>query len=311
MARTTPSLQQQLSQNIKSNFKTYLSRMARSANFSTKTNIPAIVRANDCKRVLDVGCADGAFTEMIAFANSQANVVGIDINPECIKEAERRSMNNGPALTYNCAELGEVEGLFDCIVFSSVMHEISSYCEEGSGSHEVASGRYTYTPIEDAIKEAYKHLAWGGIIIIRDWVDCSYGHLLRVKFKSLEYSEMFKRFQEEFPALDKISEGRQMVYEDDTIPDGYLVCERFFMEYLMVATWGKESWMREINERKFICRKDKWYDMAEAANLSVVGWMETTEEYPLYCERIAEVTVGPDKWHMPDTTFVMVCRKDN
>ena len=50
--------------------------------------------------------------------------------------------------------------------------------------------------------------------------------------------------------------------------------------------------------------------MARMAGLTVIGWMQTTEEYPIYCERIADVRLCEDKWEMPDTTFVMVCRKD-
>jgi hypothetical protein len=121
---------------------------------------------------------------------------------------------------------------------------------------------------------------------------------------------MFKRFQEEFPAIDLCRESdMEMVYENDET-SGWLIHQKLFMEYLMVATWGEQSWAREINERKFICKKIAWYNMAIAAKLSVIGWLETTEEYPIYCERIADVTLSEDKWHMPNTTFVMVCRKD-
>ena len=280
--------------------------MAGSAGFSTKQNIPSIIKANSCTRILDVGCADGAFTEMIAFANPQATVHGIDINPECVKLAEqfRKPAPGGGDLTFNCEELSEVQGKFDCIVFSSVMHEISSYCGD-------TTKRYTGVPIYEAIQEACKHLTPGGIIVIRDWVDCMEGHMLRVKFKSLQYSAMFKLFQEEFPALDLCTvSGMQMVYEDPETPDGWLVLQKLFMEYLMVATWGEQSWAREINERKFICKKNDWYDMTEKAGLTVIGWLQTNEEYPIYCERIAEVKLLDSKWRMPDTTFVMVCRKD-
>lgn len=279
--------------------------MAGSAGFSTKQNIPSIIRANNCRKILDVGCADGAFTAMIAGENPQASVEGIDINPECIKEAEAKwSGWNRSGFYFSCEELADVEGKYDCIVFSSVMHEISSYSED-------EKKRYTGVPIYEAIEDACRHLTTGGIIVIRDWVDCIEGHLLRVKFKSLQYSEMFKRFQEEFPAIDlcRVSD-MQMVYEDDEVPDGWLVHQKLFMEYLMVATWGEQSWEREINERKFICKKSAWYDMAERAGLTVIGWLQTTEEYPIYCERIAEVKLLESKWRMPDTTFVMVCRKD-
>lgn len=299
------SIQEELAKKVGADgFNTYLTRMKDSAHFSTKQNIPSIIRANNCTRILDVGCADGAFTEMIAFANPQATVHGIDINPECVVAAERRCKLDGKSLTFNCEELAEVQGRFDCIVFSSVMHEISSYCGD-------EAKRYTGVPIYEAIKEACKHLTPGGIIVIRDWVDCIEGHLLRVKFKSLQYSAMFKRFQEEFPAIDLCSvSGMQLVYEDDETPDGWKVHQKLLMEYLMVATWGEQSWAREINERKFICTKNNWYDMAETAGLTVIGWLQTNEEYPIYCERIAEVKLLDSRWRMPDTTFVMVCRKD-
>lgn len=298
------TIQEQLADKVKENFNTYLDRMAKSAHFSSKQNVPAIVRSNDCRKILDVGCADGSFTAMIARECPEARIVGLDINPKCIEEAKRKWGTGGGRLEFVCGELGELEERFDCIVFGSVMHEISSYCS-------VEKLRFGQTPIAEAIKEANERLCPGGIMVVRDWVDCIEGHLLRVKFKSSRYSEMFKRFQEEFPAIDlcRVSD-MQMVYEDDEIPDGWLVHQKLLMEYLMVATWGEQSWAREINERRFICKKSDWYEMAESAGFSVIGWLQTNEEYPIYCERIAEVELVDSKWHMPDTTFVMVCRKD-
>ena len=299
------SRQERLAKEAGSNFQTYLSRMAASAGFSTKQNIPSIIRANRCHKILDVGCADGSFTQLIAGANPQASVEGLDINPECINNAELRCRDLGPSVKFSCGELKDLaeEDTYDCIVFSSVMHEISSYCEE-----ELT--RFWRTPIEDTIRMARKHLIRGGIIIIRDWVDATQGYSVNVRFRSgTRYADMFQRFVDEFPALGAVGGA---YYWDEDDPNKVMLTDRILMEFLMVATWGEESWTREINERKFICDKKAWLDMAKTAGLKVIGWMETTEEYPVYCERIAEVTEDDgEDWVMPDTTFVMVCRKDD
>lgn len=297
------TIQEQLADKVKENFNTYLDRMAKSAHFSSKQNVPAIVRSNDCRKILDVGCADGSFTAMIARECPEARIVGLDINPKCIEEAKRKWGTGGGRLEFVCGELGELEERFDCIVFGSVMHEISSYCS-------VEKLRFGQTPIAEAIKEANERLCSGGIMVVRDWVDCTKQTLIRAKFNSGWYQTMFEDFiSHDFAAIDHVSKD-QMVFASDDTPGVYFIHETLLMEYLMTVTWGYESWKRETQERRFICKKGDWYEMAEAAGFSVIGWLQTTEEYPLYCDRVGEFAWDGKKWHMPDTTFVMVCRKD-
>lgn len=297
-------IQQQLAQKVGTNFKAYLDRMATSAHFSTKQNIPPIVLSHGCKRVLDVGCADGSFTALISAANPQATVEGVDINPECIREAEAKWGSVNSSLTFTCGELAEVQGCYDCIIFSSVMHEISSYATNDLD-------RYTIYPIQDALRQAWERLVPGGIVIIRDFVDDTDGTGVHVKFKTKEVGQMFDRFIRERP-----QEMTQQLYNNVCTPimtwdeaKGYTIADKFLMEFLMVATWGEASWDREILEAKFIATKTVWYEMARRQWFNVIGWLETNEEYPLFCNKLITATTDNGRWQLPNTTFIAILQK--
>lgn len=309
------SKQEKLAEASGGNFNTYLDRMAASVHFSTKQNIPPIIASWGCKRVLDVGCADGSFTNEIAKAVGANDVVGIDINPKCIEAATKKF----PDILFVESELSQVKrmkdklnvgGGFDCVVFGSVMHEISSYCE-------YPDERFTSIPIRRAMMDAAKILKPGGIVVVRDWLSCCKGETFfgASNFKSKDYYEWFLEFVGRNPgtkfAAGKIVDhrpmGKGLQYEfRDTLSDNcFLVTQELIMEFLMVATWGKASWERETQERRFILHRGEWELIARKAGLEVMGWMQTTEEYPRYCEKIIDMTY----WTMPDTTFVMVARK--
>ena len=282
------------------NHSEYLSRMEKSSHFSTKQNIPSIIAAHGCKTVLDVGCADGSFTKRIA-DESGAETTGLDINEKSIRLARKKF----PGIDFVCAELSHLgsDKKFDCIVFCSVMHEISSY-------FPITWFRYTKKPIERAIMFATAHLNPGGIIIVRDGLSHMQQYaqkFVRTKFTSTKYSKLFKKFTEEFAAKDIFNTPQKIWIEEGKTE--FLIAEDYLMEFLLIATWGTRSWKREVRERKLICTKSEWIEILKSNGLKICSWLQTNEEYPEYFEKICEGTRW-DGWEIPDTTCVVVAKKE-
>ena len=278
-----------------SNHGQYLERMAKSLFFSTKQNIPPIIASYGCKTVLDVGCADGSFTKRIA-DETGAEVTGLDINAKNISIAREKF----PNIDFICSELkylGE-DMMFDCILFCSVMHEISSYDLD-------EKIRFTSEPIREAVELAAKHLNPNGILIIRDGLKPP-AEPRGEGFISSEYRDLFKKFLNEFPPLKRHKELYPQCVELDLKDVPALYSEEIFMEFFMIATWGDESWSREINERKFICSRGEWYDILFKNGFNVNSFTSTNEEYPKYCRKFLN---NPYAWIMPPTTCLIVAQK--
>jgi 2-polyprenyl-3-methyl-5-hydroxy-6-metoxy-1,4-benzoquinol methylase len=75
------------------------------------------------KRVLEVGCGTGLFTEM--FAASGATIVAVDISPELLEKARLRGLpSHQVSFLAKRFEDCEVDGPFDAIIGSSVLHHL-------------------------------------------------------------------------------------------------------------------------------------------------------------------------------------------
>ena len=75
------------------------------------------------KRALEIGCGTGNFTEQ--FARSGAQIVAVDISPELLEKARARGLPESQvhflAMPF---EECDVEGPFDAIIGSSVLHHL-------------------------------------------------------------------------------------------------------------------------------------------------------------------------------------------
>ncbi|OQW88258.1 MAG: hypothetical protein BWK78_08415 [Thiotrichaceae bacterium IS1] len=75
------------------------------------------------KRALEIGCGTGMFTEM--FAHTGANLVAVDISPELLEKAKARNLpTNQVIFLEKRFEECEVEGPFDAVIGSSILHHL-------------------------------------------------------------------------------------------------------------------------------------------------------------------------------------------
>ena len=295
----------------------YYKIMAESASHTSKSKIPLFVAEHMAGKdvsqymILDVGCADGSFTRyMRDNLPSGCNIVGIDRYFDLIAPRSPDREDGIMFLTESFDESFCNSGIqpplgYDCIVFSSVMHEISSFCGD-------SRSRYGKMPIQKALQMAASLLKPGGIIIVRDMVApnrCK-TRTRHVEFDSIRTIGRFLEFVRYCPHLrspynlDGLSEFVMYNTNEGLVLS---VREDVLLEFLMAYTWGDDRFSDEMRERKFILTKSQWSSAISKAGLEMVSYFATNEEYPLYFGKFCKV--WGSKWKYPATTCTIIARK--
>ena len=95
---------------------------------------------NDCKRVLEIGCGTGLFTQEICKTDNE--IIAIDISPELLSLARRRVKSEQVTFRIdNAYDSGFEDNSFDYVVGSSCLHHLD---------------------VDRALKEIYRLLKPGG-----------------------------------------------------------------------------------------------------------------------------------------------------
>lgn len=263
--------EEELSKQNLENYELYLKRMTESMKYSTKGLIP--IFAVGSKSVLDVGCGSGVLLNALLEYDID-HVIGIDINGEAVKKIE--NLNNDKIEVYksDIKEFIDKNISVDAVVYSSVLHEVSSYCEN-------ENLRYTLKPIEDILKDTYDLLPIGGKIIIRDCIMVDHNDLnkkVRITFKDDSESKWLYRFKEEFIGF----KGLDVDMTIEKIDNSYRISYAFLKEFLYTYTWGEGSWNREINERVGIMDSNTWEKMVSDSGFRIDKVLYSKEEYEKY-----------------------------
>ncbi len=277
---------EQLTGANKRNYDLYLQRMTQSISQSSKGLIPFF--AAQCKKILDVGCGSGILMQAIQAVNPDAKIVGIDINQSAVDTCVEQGLDVRNATLSDLVKSGET---FDCVIFSSVLHEFSSYDEKAP---------FTEKPIEDAIADASKITDKGGFIIIRDGIRVAENgrvELVKINFKNPEDAIWIERFKKEFPDY----------HESVQLEPGVLSKENA-KEFLYTFTWGDKSWPREVQERFGIMTIENWEAMARRNGFDIKNLMISAEEYKKYLKDKIEIDDVVSRL-LEETTMLLVAEK--
>lgn len=238
-----------------SNYKVYLERMDKSAAISSKGLILKYVKG----RALDVGCGSGVLLRQLD------NAKGIDLNINAVEECIKQGLDA------ECISLFDLTEKFDTIIFSSVLHEFSSYAD---------SGRFGKKPIEAALLQARNNLDYNGRIIIRDGV-AGDTYPIIVTAKSIEVVEAFKKYIIDAPMWDK---NVKVNIDNLKITAPFNILKEFMFTY----TWGPESYPREVNEKFGILRPGSWVNLIESCGYKIDYIQYFPEEYEKYLSKYFE-----------------------
>lgn len=287
---------EKLTESNRSNYERYLKRMTDSMKCSTKGIIPSL--AKDGKNILDVGCGSGVMLAALEETNKGAKLTGLDLNIEAIKKLQ--TLNNDWKLIHeDFMELSNVK--YDTIIFSSILHEISSYNQD-------TNKRFTDLPIKEAIKKTRDLLTDDGVVIIRDGLleDNIYDQVI-ISFTNPSDSDLLYRFQKEFRGFDKLEIDNRIHKVND---NQYIVAQRFLKEFLCTYTWGIESFNREINERFGILTKDEWLKILKENGFKIEFLTLSCEEYEKFLsEKITITDLFGNKYDYPYMSILIKAKK--
>lgn len=85
--------------------------------------IIAASELNSDKKVLEIGCGTGLFTEI--FAETGAEIISVDISPELLKKAKARNLPPTVHILEKRFEDCDLDGPFDAILGSSILHHLA------------------------------------------------------------------------------------------------------------------------------------------------------------------------------------------
>lgn len=111
--------------------------------------------------ILDVGCRTGASTQVFSSMLPKANVMGVDVVPEAVDEAQANGVN---ALVCDVQELDKLGMTFDYAFVSQVLEHVPDLSKAIDALETVVSrGMFVGVPLES--KESFdsndKHHHWG------------------------------------------------------------------------------------------------------------------------------------------------------
>lgn len=99
-------------------------------------------------KLLDVGCGVGLVDYAIARTRPRVEILGIDISAESVARA--KTHHALPNVGYQCIDLADVDGRFDCILLVDVLHHVPP------------------TERPALLHAASLRLADGGVLLIKD-----------------------------------------------------------------------------------------------------------------------------------------------
>jgi SAM-dependent methyltransferase len=217
------------------NEETYLTDMNQTADYKK-----VILDYVTGTRILDIGPGGGVLLDLIEQERPDAKPLGIDISVNVIEALKRKKQLEGhrwDVIKGDALRLEEFiePGSMDTIIFSSILHELYSYIERDGT-------RFNPRTVEAALQSAYRVLAPGGRMIIRDGIMTEPAEQRRrIQFLEPDGMEWLLRYARDFAGrqieIKRVNEHEAILPVNDA------------MEFLYTYTWGAEAYVHEVQEQ--------------------------------------------------------------
>lgn len=197
--------------------------------------------------IVEVGPGGGVVLELLAERFPNTRVVGVDASLAVV-EAHQARKSSQPQYEVVHGDAFELPRLFEgqaitSVVFCSVLHEIFSYVPWGDPPK-----RFSLAAVDAIVAAAYKALARGGRILIRDGVAPA------DEPRVLELSD--PAWRAGLDLFQKSWEARKISFEPISA-ERVRIGQRDMLEFLTTFTWGPDSFPYEIREQRAILPRNE------------------------------------------------------
>ena len=199
--------------------------------------------------IVEVGPGGGVVLELCAERFRGTRVVGLDVS-RAVVEALQQKTAGGDAgyevLEGDAFELPRIFGVGEVttVIFCSVLHEIFSYVPWGD-----PPARFRLEAVDAIVAAAYRALAPGGRIVVRDGV-APPDEPRVVEFLDPAWREGLDLFQ-------KCYEPRRISFVELS-PRRVRLGARDLYEFLTTFTWGPDSFPYEVREQRAVLPRDEY-----------------------------------------------------
>lgn len=228
--------------------------------------------------VADMGMGSGSGSYALASLYPRLRVVGVDVNQEMVERATARFKL--PNLSFTCGDVaepvfpeGSLHGIFD----SSVLHHVTSF------------NGYDQKAAVHALVNQVTQLAFGGSVIVRDFVAPPPGHVLldlphddgddSANPSTCSSARLLERFATEFRRLDP-EPGFHLERVEQEVPGAplrpnwrrYLLSHRHAAEFLLRKDY-RADWDSEVLEEYAYFTQEQFEQVFAELGLRLLGSM--------------------------------------
>lgn len=289
----------------------YLETM-NSADNSRKSDLLQYVIGTD---IVDVGSGGGVLLDKLEAVFPGKKIIGTDISANVIEALEHKIETEGHRYTVRKHNFTDepFKDNVDCIIFSSILHEIYSYTEfEGK--------RFNPLSVKTALANAAASLKNGGRILIRDGVKTDSNKICEIQLKDRAGWRFLENYMRDFKGLtelraddsDSVSGvGSFAPNKVSYLGDGHLKADiNFIREFLYTYTWGEESYALEVNEQFGYFTLREFEALFKELGLTIIHIEEYLESgYPTHLSPKVDL-LGDFKWEDIPSNCIVVAQKE-
>lgn len=257
--------------------------------------------------IVDVGSGGGVLLDKLEKKFPDKDIIGTDISANVIEALQNKIETEGHG--YCVCRQNFVDAPFeknvDCIIFSSILHEVYSYTEyEGEQFNKEA--------VRVALRNAVDSLRKGGRILIRDGVKTNSNRRCRIFLKDASGRQFLQNYRKDFRGLKELRDAEGILTEDNVSYDGEGVLTadiNFIREFLYTYTWGEESYALEVNEQFGYFTLKEFEDCFQELGMKIVHIEEYLESgYKAHlCDKVE--LLDDFKWEDIPSNCIVIAEK--